>query len=82
MGSRLLAVAHGPTDASYAGRFALPGDELRDAAGVPTLQYGPGRVEQAHAVDESVEISDVLACARVYALLALRACTTEEVTGE
>lgn len=65
-------------------RGAPYGSDLRlyAAAGVPTLQYGPGRVEQAHAVDESVEISDVLACARVYALLALRACTAEEVTGE
>ena len=44
MGSRLLAVAHGPTDASYAGRFALPGDELRDAAGVPTLHRRVQRV--------------------------------------
>ncbi|MFC6707290.1 ArgE/DapE family deacylase [Flexivirga alba] len=65
-------------------RGAPYGSDLRlyAAAGVPTLQYGPGRVEQAHAVDESVEIGDVLACARVYALLALRACATEEVTGE
>lgn len=52
------------------------GSDLRlyAAADVPTLQYGPGRVEQAHAVDESVELADVLACARVYALLAVRAC--------
>lgn len=53
------------------------GSDLRlyAAAGVPTLQYGPGRIEQAHAVDESVELTDVLACARVYALLAARACS-------
>lgn len=65
-------------------RGAPYGSDLRlyAAAGIPTLQYGPGRVEHAHAADESVEISDVLACAQVYALLALRACTTEEVTGE
>ena len=51
------------------------GSDLRQyaASGVPTLQYGPGRVEQAHAVDESVELADVLACARVYAVLAARA---------
>ena len=47
----------------------------RVAEAVPTLQYGPGRVEQAHAVDEFVELADVLACARVYALLAARACS-------
>lgn len=51
------------------------GSDLRlyAAAGVPTLQYGPGRVEHAHAVDERVDIADVLGCARVYALLAARA---------
>lgn len=54
------------------------GSDLRlyAAAGVPTLQYGPGRVEHAHAVDEQVEMADVLACARVYALLAVRAVAT------
>lgn len=71
------------TDAAATVRGSVPpavgapyGSDLRlyAAAGVPTLQYGPGRVEQAHAVDESVELDDVLGCARVYALLALRAC--------
>ena len=52
------------------------GSDLRQytAAGVPCLQYGPGDVRYAHATDEHVEITDVLRCARVYALLALRAC--------
>jgi acetylornithine deacetylase len=38
------------------------------------LQYGPGDVRYAHATDEHVELADVVACARVYALLALRMC--------
>jgi acetylornithine deacetylase len=52
------------------------GSDLRlyVAAGVPTLQYGPGDVRHAHAVDEHVEVADLLRCARVYALLALRRC--------
>jgi acetylornithine deacetylase len=52
------------------------GSDLRHyaAAGVPALQYGPGDVRFAHAVDEHVELADVEACARVYAVLALRAC--------
>lgn len=52
------------------------GSDLRHytAAGVPTLQYGPGDVQYAHAVDEHVEVADLLRCARVYALLALRRC--------
>jgi acetylornithine deacetylase len=52
------------------------GSDLRHYAnaGIPTLQYGPGDVRHAHAVDEHVLIDDVLACARVYALLAVRYC--------
>jgi acetylornithine deacetylase len=52
------------------------GSDLRlyAGAGVPMLQYGPGDVRYAHATDEHVELADVFACARVYALLALRMC--------
>jgi acetylornithine deacetylase len=52
------------------------GSDLRHyaTAGVPTVQYGPGEVRLAHALDEHVDLADVFACARVYALLALRLC--------
>jgi acetylornithine deacetylase len=52
------------------------GSDLRQyaAAGVPTLQYGPGDVRYAHATDEHVALAEVLHCARVYALLAVRRC--------
>jgi acetylornithine deacetylase len=52
------------------------GSDLRlyAAAGVPTLQYGPGDVGHAHAVDEHVEVADLERTARVYALLATRLC--------
>lgn len=63
-------------DAPPAVRGAPYGSDLRQytGAGVPCLQYGPGDVRYAHATDEHVEIADVLRCARIYALLALRAC--------
>lgn len=53
------------------------GSDLRHyaGAGIATLQYGPGDVRYAHAVDEHVPIAEVLACARVYTLLALRSCS-------
>lgn len=53
------------------------GSDLRQyaAAGIPTLQYGPGDVRFAHASDEHVIIANVLHCARTYALLATRRCT-------
>ncbi len=55
------------------------GSDLRHyaRAGIPTLQYGPGDLQFAHASDEHVELADVFACARVFALLALRLCSAE-----
>jgi acetylornithine deacetylase/succinyl-diaminopimelate desuccinylase family protein len=35
--------------------------------GIPSVVYGPGGWEQAHAIDEYVTIAELLACARVYA---------------
>ncbi|HEU4947351.1 MAG TPA: ArgE/DapE family deacylase [Kribbella sp.] len=71
---------HAATDA---GAGAVPevkggpyGSDLRQyaAAGIPTLQYGPGDVRHAHATNEHVVVAEVLHCARVYALLAVRRC--------
>ena len=52
------------------------GSDLRQyaAAGIPTLQYGPGQARHAHALDEHVRLADVAHCTRVYTLLALRLC--------
>lgn len=52
------------------------GSDLRHyaAAGVPALQYGPGDVAFAHAVNEHVVLEDVFTCARVYAVMAVRRC--------
>lgn len=70
-------------DAAVAAGAAVPevkggpyGSDLRQyaAAGIPTLQYGPGDVRFAHATDEHVPVADVLHCARAYALLAVRRC--------
>lgn len=36
-------------------------------AGIPTLLYGPGSIDHAHAADEHVAIDDVLTCAKVLA---------------
>ncbi len=52
------------------------GSDLRQyaAAGIPTLQYGPGDVRYAHATDEHVRLTEVLHAARTYTLLTLRRC--------
>lgn len=48
------------------------GSDLRHfrAHGIPTVLYGPGSLQQAHATDENVEIASVLAHTRVLAELA------------
>lgn len=57
-------------------RGASYGSDLRlyTAAGIPTVQLGPGSLSAAHAVDEFVPMPELLAFARIYALLALRHC--------
>ena len=52
------------------------GSDLRQyaAMGIPTLQFGPGDVLQAHSVDENVPIDDVVRCAEAYAHLLLTRC--------
>jgi acetylornithine deacetylase len=59
-------------------RGAPYGSDLRlyAAAGVPTLQFGPGAVEDAHAADEHVALDEVVVAARALALAALRLCGT------
>ena len=44
------------------------------AAGIPTVQYGPGDVRHAHSVDEHVPIDEVIACAQTYAHLIVARC--------
>ncbi|MET1038450.1 MAG: ArgE/DapE family deacylase [Aeromicrobium sp.] len=53
------------------------GSDLRQyaAAGIPTVQYGPGDIADAHAVDESVAIDEVLTCATAYAELIIARCS-------
>ena len=52
------------------------GSDLRllNAAGVPTVHYGPGDAALAHGPDESVPVEEVLIAARVLAVLAIDRC--------
>ncbi len=45
-------------------------------AGIPTICLGPGDLHLAHTTAESVNITDLVACAQAIALTALRFCTT------
>ena len=42
----------------------------------PAVAFGPRGIDRAHAVDESVAIDDLVACAQAYAIAALRHCGT------
>lgn len=46
----------------------------RNIAECPTLQFGPGNLEQCHAVDEWVSIDDYLNCILIYADFILNFC--------
>jgi acetylornithine deacetylase len=46
---------------------------LIDHGATPTVLYGPGDPEQAHAVDEHVALEDIARCARVLAVWVMRA---------
>ncbi len=69
-----IVAATGPGATVMAG--APYGSDLRQyaGAGIPTLQYGPGEIGQAHSIDESVAIEDVVRCAEVYARLIVDRC--------
>ena len=45
-----------------------------NVAGIPTVMYGPGDVRRAHAPDEYVPLTDLLACTRTLVLMAMRYC--------
>ncbi len=52
------------------------GSDLRQyaAVGIPTVQFGPGDIRKAHAVDEHVAVAEVVRCAEVYAALLVSRC--------
>jgi acetylornithine deacetylase len=76
-GSEVSAAVVAVGEPSPALTGAPYGSDLRQyaAAGIPTVQYGPGNIADAHAVDESVRISEVVTCARAYAQLIVARCT-------
>ena len=57
-------------------RAVAAGTDLRlyAAAGIPTLNYGPGDLVLAHGPLERVPLDEVVAAARAFALLVVRTC--------
>ena len=73
-----MADAAWATHGTRPDRAAAPyGSDLRlmlGLGGIPTLQYGPGAPEDAHAPRERVEIEETLDVARSLLVLTLRRC--------
>lgn len=60
-----IAGIPGATDARF----------LINQAGIPTVvNFGPGTLDQCHVANEHIEVDQVLAAARIYALTALQIC--------
>jgi acetylornithine deacetylase len=77
-GSPVVGLALGvAADLGHAGR-ATGFDSWTDMAtftrfgGTPTVSFGPPGIAQAHTVDESVAVDDLVATAQAYAVAALR----------
>ena len=67
---------------AWAYRFCTNGSYFAAARGIPTIGYGPGDPDDAHAVDESVALADLETAADGYAAIvraALAALTTPRV---
>ncbi|MEU7474668.1 ArgE/DapE family deacylase [Lentzea sp. NPDC042327] len=77
----LVGAAHADVTGSArpAERGAPYGSDLRlyAAAGIPTLQYGPGDVRLAHGPREQVGVAEVVTATRALVLAALRAVGCE-----
>jgi formylaminopyrimidine deformylase len=44
------------------------------SAGIPTVIYGPGKLEQAHTIDEMIAVADLVTAAQVFAGMILDWC--------
>jgi formylaminopyrimidine deformylase len=47
------------------------------SAGIPTVIYGPGKLEQAHAINERVPVADLVAASQVYAGMMIDWCNRD-----
>lgn len=48
------------------------------SAGIPTVIYGPGTLEQAHAIDERIAVRDLVTASKVYAGMVVDWCNREK----
>ena len=63
---------------SVQGFAAVMDGTFLNIEGTPAIAYGPGNLLVAHAVNEYVDIDEVVMAARAYALLAMDWCGVDE----
>ena len=52
--------------------FFTDASVLQPPTGIPTVLFGPGDIGLMHQTDERVQVQDIIAASRVFALLPLR----------
>lgn len=76
-GTQTLAHAHRAvlgTDAEFAIWPSVSDAGWLASAGIPTVIYGPGHLEQAHAVDEWIAVADLIRASQIYAEMIVSWC--------
>ncbi|MDW5596850.1 M20/M25/M40 family metallo-hydrolase [Conexibacter stalactiti] len=63
-----------PSAANPSGFPAVTDASFLEAAGIPTVVYGPGDLRRAHAADEHVALAEIVTCAAAVALAAIDFC--------
>jgi formylaminopyrimidine deformylase len=66
------------TPAVYQGFTAVNDAAFLNIKGIPSITYGPGSILVAHAIDEYVDISELIIAAKTYAVAAINWCGVEE----
>ncbi|MHA1238763.1 MAG: ArgE/DapE family deacylase [Candidatus Odinarchaeia archaeon] len=67
--------------AKFHGFLAVDDASFLNMVGIPAITIGPGDLTVAHAVNEYVEISELVTAVKIYALSALEWCGYQEVKG-
>ncbi len=75
--SAALRDLHGGREPSFAGFNGYAEVEMLASAGIPSVLYGPGSLDVAHAPNEFVPLAEVTEAAKAYALWAYRYVTAK-----
>lgn len=67
---RAICARRGLPDVSRGVPYGSDATKMVNDGGIPTIVFGPGSIDQAHAVDEYVEIDQVVAAAEMLIALA------------